>query len=150
MRDSLTYCFADKIDRDLARSSSRSLAALLGRKGSVEACFSDESVKVEVKLPSNALRQLVDILSHMAQGKAVTIMPVNAELTTQQAADLLCVSRPFLVKILKEEKIPCHKVGTHRRICLRDIVEYKRTVDKAREEDLDELARQAQELGMGY
>ena len=104
----------------------------------------------QINIPISAIRLLVDILAQMAKGNAVTLIPVHAELTTQEAADMLNVSRPYVVELLEHGKIPFRKVGTRRRIFVNDLLHYKEKIDKARLKTLEELSAQAQELDMGY
>ena len=107
---------------------------------------SDEAVMI----PPTAFRLLKEVLTQMAQGKPVAIVGLDEELTTQQAADLLNVSRPFLVEQLEKNRIPFRKVGTHRRVLFRDVMEFKATMDRNRLSALEELSALDQQLGLGY
>ncbi len=86
----------------------------------------------------------------MAEGKTVSIVPSDSELSTQQAADMINVSRPHLIKLLESKQIPFKKVGSHRRVILMDIMEYQDQIVKQREDQLDFLSNQAQDLNLGY
>jgi excisionase family DNA binding protein len=101
-------------------------------------------------LPGIAINMLLDVLTEMSKGNAVTVMPIHAELSTQQTAELLNVSRPYLVNLLESGKIPFRKVGAHRRVMAKDVIDYQKCIDDERLKVLDDLAAQAQELGMGY
>ena len=101
-----------------------------------------------VPLPSSLRRVLVAAARQLAEGHGVSILPVTAEVTTQQAADLLNVSRPFVIGLLDKGEIPFHKVGTHRRIRLKDLLAYRRRRDAARHVVIDRLTAEAQELGI--
>ena len=136
----------------LAQEASRALSRLAGhdRAVHVEAIEGGDGHKETFVLPAAAVRLLLDMLAQMAAGHAVTVVPIHAELTTQQAAEVLGVSRPFLVGLLEQGKLPFHKVGTHRRVRYGELLAYKRREHEARRQALDELARQGQKLGMGY
>jgi len=103
-----------------------------------------------ITLPAAAVRLLVRALAEMAAGHAVTLTPTRTELTSQQAAEVLGVSRPFLVKSLDGGKIPSRKVGTHRRVRFSDLLAYRQQTDQRRLQTLEELTAQAQQLKMGY
>jgi excisionase family DNA binding protein len=108
------------------------------------------AAEVSVAVPKDAFELFLEILRQMANGNAVTIIPVHAELTTQQAADMLNVSRPFVVALLEQGKIPHRMVGTHRRVRVADLLEFKKRDDAEREDALAELAAEAQKHGLGY
>ena len=139
-------------DIALARESGRALSTILHTRADTQQIdiHDDKGAIRTVRMPTSALRLLLEVLTEIGQGNAVSIIPIHAELTTQEAADVLNVSRPFLVQLLEKGDIPFHKIGTHRRIRYQDMVNYKAHIDAERRKSLDDLAAQAQELGMGY
>ncbi len=104
----------------------------------------------ELVLPGHVLQLLLDVLSEVSQGNAVSLIPHHQEVSTQEAAGLLNVSRPFLVGLLEKGDMPFRKVGSHRRVLLTDVLAYKEKTEKQRNQALDELASLSQDEGMGY
>jgi excisionase family DNA binding protein len=136
-----------------AGEAARSLASLLRRrKGTSQhlTIVADGDREASVTVPRAAFELFVRLLGEMANGNAVTIVPVHAELTTQQAAELLNVSRPYVVKLLEDGKIPFRTVGTRRRVRFEDLVCFKQQDDADREKVLDDLTAEAQRLGLEY
>jgi len=101
-----------------------------------------------IDIPTSALRLLKEILDQMAHGNGVALTPLHAELTTRQAAGLLQISRTHLVQLLDEGRIPCRKVGAHRRIRVRDVLDYRRETESRRRKALDALTAVDQDLGL--
>lgn len=109
----------------------------------------DEADHGEVlTLPRGAVELLADILSYVAQGQGVSVIPAHAELTTQQAADILNVSRPFLIGLLESGEIEYRKVGRHRRVRAESLHSYMHDDNGRRAEAADELSALTQEMGM--
>jgi excisionase family DNA binding protein len=102
----------------------------------------------EIELPQSLFIMLRQIVHYLLNGRAVTIVPLNKELTTQEAADILNVSRPYLIKLLEQEMIPYTKIGTHRRIRFTDLLEYKKRHDEELQRGLEEITRLSEEMGL--
>jgi excisionase family DNA binding protein len=140
-----------ELEKEIAREAIHPVLCRLRASDGVRVHLVEEGEKgAAITLPKSAARLLYRILTEMAFGNTMTLVPVPAELTTQQAADLLNVSRPFLVKLLEEGQIPYRTVGTYRRVRFDDLMAYKKQIDEKRLKTLDELTAQAQELNMGY
>ncbi|HEY2909390.1 MAG TPA: helix-turn-helix domain-containing protein [Gemmataceae bacterium] len=139
-------------DARLALESSRLLATRkIGKRATVRIRVEDGGDAEPISVPSSAVRVFLHVLAEMSRGNAVTLIPTHAELTTQQAADLLNVSRPYVVKLLDEGKMPFRTVGKFRRIRFDDLMAYKRKDDEIRAKFADELTALSQDLGgMGY
>ena len=137
-------------DAEVARASSERLAAFLHRDRPLTLSVTGAHGQEAVELPASVGPLLLEILHDMAAGSAVAVLRKDAELTTQQAADFLNVSRPFLVGLLETGAVPFRKVGTHRRVRFDEVLRYKNGTDAARRRALDELAADAQELDLDY
>ncbi len=142
------------VEREVAAAveSQRALAAFLSTQFETQRIqiFDAKNEAHQVELPTSALRLLVDVLSELAEGNAVKVVPIHAELTTQEAADMLNVSRPHLVKLLESGALAFHKTGKHRRIRFADLMAFKTEQDRASAQAMEALAKQAQELQLGY
>jgi excisionase family DNA binding protein len=144
-----------KEDVELAKAAQRCIVSALDHSRAVSiAIIDDKSQDLAnapvLALPPKVLRLFADMLGSLAQGKAVSIIPKELDITTQEAAMYLNVSRPYFVRLLEEGKIPFHLVGTHRRVAFKDVVDYKEARRKISEAALQELVDQAQKLGLGY
>jgi excisionase family DNA binding protein len=125
------------------------LARIAGRRRRpVARLVSPEGVEVEI--PASAFAALQAIVRDMAQGLTITLIPHDKELTTKEAADILNVSRPFLVKLLDRGEMPYHRVGTHRRLNVEDVLAYRELRAKRRREKLRELTELSEQVEGGY
>jgi excisionase family DNA binding protein len=138
-------------EQGLARSSSESLAPLVTGNGEpVTLRFADprSGEEVEATLPAAALRVLAAALAQMAEGHPVTLVPLQAELSTQQAAELMGVSRPYFVKLLEQGRIPFRKVGEQRRVRYQDLLRYLEEYQREGAAAVSEMTAEAQALGL--
>ena len=145
----------EKTTREDQRIAKTSVDKL--RKASQKLGQSGKSIEItlqhnheSLQLPRKALTLLSTIISNMAAGKSMAIILADAAVGTQEAADYLDVSRPYVVRLLEKGKIPFSKVGTHRRIKVSDLVAYQKKMKATRKKHLNFLAQQAQELRLGY
>lgn len=131
-----------KIDQELAH-------VLLNQLLSTKAPFSQNALEVEgkkLKFNENILGMFIALLDKISKGEEVSISPKKSTYSTQEAADILNVSRPFLVKQLESGVIPFHRVGAHRRIAAKDLKAYRKKLDKQKKDAFEELAKLGQEI----
>ena len=101
-----------------------------------------------ISIPQSVIKVFRAVVNIMAQGKGVSLIPVADEVTTTQAAEILNISRPYLMQLIDRGEIPYYQVGTHKRIFLKDLLEYKQKRDARRKEGLQKLTEFSQELGL--
>jgi excisionase family DNA binding protein len=138
----------DRDTRNAAEGARR--LARLADGGPVELRLASGEDEENVVLPPEVARLFARVLADLADGRGVTVVPFDAEVTTQQAADLLNVSRPHVVSLLDKGEMPYRKVGSRRRVRLEDVLAYRRESYRQSREAVDELTRLTQELGLDY
>lgn len=136
------------LDAELVRSTDRVFASHFTRTSGSPLEVKDSATGESLVLPESAARALFQVLTELGRGHGVAVMPIRSELSTQEAADMLNVSRPYLVKLVDEGAIPSRKVGVQRRLRLEDVVAYKTRMYADQVKGLDELTRLSQELGL--
>lgn len=132
---------------EAAGVAARALAGV-GRGQKLRISDDTGNAEASVELPASLFKTLVKVLAQIGNGNTVAVIPIQAELTTQQAADLLNVSRPHLVKLLEQGKIQHHMAGTHRRVRAQDVLNFKARTDQKREVALARIAAIDEELGL--
>jgi excisionase family DNA binding protein len=151
LRSNATSLIPDAHEIELAAQSQSALRPLAEATGDLTVVLSGEGGSTgEILIPASAVRLLFAALAQMACGRGISLLPLDAELRTQEAADLLNVSRPYLVGLLERGEMPFRLVGNQRRIKLRDLIIYKTHSDVERRAALTELAHLGQEIGVGY
>lgn len=146
----MTPVSAEPRDRAALRQLRQALQGLdAPKKGRAPRCELVGPEGQRIPLPDAAFYVLERVVEVLERGDAITVVPVGKQLTTQQAADLLNVSRQYLVRLLDEGRIPFSKTGTHRRVKVEDVLAFKRQRDRERRHALDELTALSEELG-GY
>ncbi|MFA7336973.1 MAG: helix-turn-helix domain-containing protein [Candidatus Obscuribacterales bacterium] len=137
---------------ELAKVSLPKLTNLFS--GQTSSCESSFTLKIdndqEIDITPSAVQALIEAVSLIAHGKAVVVNSIDKVMETQEAADFLNVSRPYLCKLLDSGEIPHHTVGRFRRVNYEDLLEYKSRRITKQNQAMDELIAQAQELNMGY
>ena len=144
-----TFHLPNQDEVEQAKVSSRTLSKYAGVERVQMTLKVDGQPTEDLILPGHVLQILLEVLSEMSKGNAISLVPHHHELSTQEAANLLNVSRPFLVGLLEKGEIDFRKVGTHRRVLLKDVMAYKESIDQRRKASLDELTALSQEEGMG-
>ncbi len=137
-------------DSEIARVATQRFEPFVRERKPLEVRILEADKEETILLPASAVALLKDILEAMASGNSITMIPHHAELTTVEAADILNVSRPYLIKLLESGEIRFRKVGTHRRIMAADLMKFRNEIDRRRDAALDELVAIAQEHDMGY
>ncbi len=139
-------------EASLAKLCSQELSAILETKADTQtfAISNPKGGVHSVNIPVSALRLLVDVLTELGEGNSVRLVPVHAELTTQETADLLNLSRPTLIRLLDEGALPYHRVGNRRKVKFSDLRAYQQKLEQDRLAALSELSALDQELGLGY
>jgi len=137
-----------KTEQKVARKSYLELAPAIKQIHSQQAEIEIDETKQKIKIPIRALKLLSEILKAMSLGVPISIVPVATEVTTQKAAEMLGCSRPYLVKLLEEGKIPFTKVGKHRRIKLEHVLQYKQQMKADQKQHLVDLMNLDEETGL--
>lgn len=141
---------ANARDAAIARESGRHLAAAAREAAPLVVWLDEPAGKRPIELPAGAVDSLLEILGAMAEGRGITLVDEASELTTVQAAELLNVSRPYLIGLIERGALPHRKVGKHRRVRAEDVMAFKRRGDEERGRALDALVADAQASDMGY
>jgi excisionase family DNA binding protein len=138
-------------DKEMVRVAQRCIMASLDHsRAAVITLTTDTGKHPTVELPPSALKLIGQLLGAMSEGRPIVLMPTEQELTTVEAANLLNVSRPFVIKEMDSGRLPHRKVGSHRRIALEDVLAYAQKMRTTQASALDRMAENAHELGLDY
>ena len=144
----LAYAPPSERDSEMARAARQRFESFAGERKPLELRIVEAENEAPLVLPAAAVAFLKDMLEAMASGHSITMIPDHAELTTMEAADILNVSRPYLIKLLESGEIRFRRVGTHRRILMADLLAYQEQADRQSRAAMDELVALSEDLGL--